>query len=716
MSLEDEESTWLLALEAALHDGCDVDTLLSITRGRTLLDEHRAQVWYQCLGGGSKISNFSEFDEVFDLPEQSIIRADCQAIVSKLGNAEEDKVSIVCDVESVVSHYCKSRHLQYSSSRQWPDLLTPLLAAKLPPNRLYDSFEEILEKYIPRESSPGSAIYHLLRLLLLYHDPQLSNYIDSLKVTPEQFAGPWVRSLFACVCSLDATTALWDAYFQERDPFFVLFLTLVILINARDQILSERSGSAVVAFISSLPSALTPTDAPDFCSLARYYAIRTPNTFRREYLSSIFGSVYLSGGSNDDSSNQVTGGLPVQQALCLPVAADELLQSTAIAQYPPEHSQIGFFVVDCRPAEQYNSGHLPNAFHLDSTLMLEAVSSFNTALQGLFIVQREAVQADTPGCGPHLCLVGGGRDEEDQLLHMVAAAMLQQHTAYVSLARGGFRAVHKLLEQDVESELAEHNRESCRVCCSDSPSQDNKEQQQTTITVPAATVSAASAVAATTNVDQQPQDNNIFNKFSSISSVFKTKSADFKERLVDYITNPTGSEVLGAAVIARHASPEDTGDLYRGAQDIFTIGEDDAASKSGSGAVERVLLAEFLKRPSTVTAFSCHQVRENGYMYPSYLVLTERGIVLVRCVEGKEKYGDIVATRSLTSIMKITSKKKHPDLITFKYGTTKADGDTVITDMDRFVIPNASRATQAVKELILQQSENTTSTSAATPQ
>ena len=71
--------------------------------------------------------------------------------------------------------------------------------------------------------------------------------------------------------------------------------------------------------------------------------------------------------------------------------------------------------------------------------MLVAVSSFNTALQGLFIAQRGAVEADTPGCGPHLCLVGGGTEDEDQLLHMVAAAMLQQHTAYVSLAKGGYK-------------------------------------------------------------------------------------------------------------------------------------------------------------------------------------------------------------------------------------------------------------------------------------
>lgn len=42
---------------------------------------------------------------------------------------------------------------------------------------------------------------------------------------------------------------------------------------------------------------------------------------------------------------------------------------------------VRFFVVDCRPAEQYNSGHLSTAFHLDSdlvrTLMVKHMNYMN---------------------------------------------------------------------------------------------------------------------------------------------------------------------------------------------------------------------------------------------------------------------------------------------------------------------------------------------------
>lgn len=38
---------------------------------------------------------------------------------------------------------------------------------------------------------------------------------------------------------------------------------------------------------------------------------------------------------------------------------------------------VRFFVVDCRPAEQYNAGHLSTAFHLDSDLVSGNVTCYS---------------------------------------------------------------------------------------------------------------------------------------------------------------------------------------------------------------------------------------------------------------------------------------------------------------------------------------------------
>ena len=61
-------------------------------------------------------------------------------------------------------------------------------------------------------------------------------------------------------------------------------------------------------------------------------------------------------------------------------------------------------------------------------------------------------------------------------------------------------------------------------------------------------------------------------------------------------------------------------------------------------------------------------------MYESYLVLTSKRIEVIRELENGK--GKIHVCRPLTQIVKITAKKRHRDLITFKYGVP--DGENLI--------------------------------------
>ena len=60
----------------------------------------------------------------------------------------------------------------------------------------------------------------------------------------------------------------------------------------------------------------------------------------------------------------------------------------------------------------------------------------------------------------------------------------------------------------------------------------------------------------------------------------------------------------------------------------------------------------------------------------------------------------IQARRALKSILKITSKKKCPDFISFRYGYSNEMG-YYVTDMDRFIISKATEATTHIKEAVL---------------
>lgn len=114
---------------------------------------------------------------------------------------------------------------------------------------------------------------------------------------------------------------------------------------------------------------------------------------------------------------------------------------------------------------------------------------------------------------------------------------------------------------------------------------------------------------------------------------------------------------------------------------------------------ELVQLPVFLKQPEIVDYFKCQEVRINGDMYDSYLAITDTHLIVVRELNGKK--GKVVARRSLASIVKILAKKRHRDLILFKYGNAREE-NVVITDMDQFVIPNSKEAVTVISNHIVQ--------------
>ncbi|CAN7980296.1 unnamed protein product [Ixodes pacificus] len=422
-------------LETALLSECDLNTLRQVSKMKPVPECFRAYVWKISLGVKGK--EVGDWDEIYDLAEQSLIRKDCQALVERFGNDDEEKLSVLCDLESVLTRFCKTTGFRYESTNGWMEVLEPLIALHLSKTELFFCLHALITTYIPRHCFKDGSPFHLLRLLLLYHDPELCSFLDTKKITPDSYALPWaspflptnfsIERLFSSTCDLKVIQAMWDIYLQLSDPFLLFYLSLVLLANTKEEIMSRKDDSkaALIELISSAPCALEAEDIEDFCSLAQFYSTRTPQSFSREYHAIIFGS-----------EECLDRDLP--QALCLPVSVSELVTSNGLDR----HSLVRYFVVDCRPADQYNSGHLKTAFHLDASLMLQEPRAFETAVQALFAAQKQAMEANSVASGEHLCFMGSGREEEDQYVHMVISSFLQKQLQYVSLVRGGYKGKH----------------------------------------------------------------------------------------------------------------------------------------------------------------------------------------------------------------------------------------------------------------------------------
>lgn len=333
-----------------------------------------------CLDVRDKGNQLLHFNEVFDLSNQNVLREDCMNFVDKLGNDESDKLSVVSDLESILTFYCKSRNVTYDRNNGFLELLLPLLTLKVPLSTTYNLFEAIRDTYVPQSCQKNGNAFHILRLLLLYHDPELCSFLDTKRITPDMYCLTWFQSLFAATCTLNVVISMWDFYFQQSDPFFIFFLSLIMVVNARDQIISmsNESRDKIVVSLSNMPAALEVEDVSDFCSLAQYYSTKTPTSFRTDLM-----QVLYNGKENERAL--------VSQALCLPVSVRELVENINLET--GNIDAVRFFLVDCRPVEQYNAGHLPTAFHLDCNLMLQEPSAFTTAVQGLLSAQKQALAA-----------------------------------------------------------------------------------------------------------------------------------------------------------------------------------------------------------------------------------------------------------------------------------------------------------------------------------
>ncbi|XP_043522339.1 TBC1 domain family member 23 isoform X1 [Frieseomelitta varia] len=661
MALQEDENTWILELEAALLDTQtpSASDIYAICKGQAVPTNLRPDVWQACLDVIDRGNQLSQFNEVFDLPEQNIIRDDCQQLVEKLGNDDEDKVSVVSDLESILTFYCKSKGKQYKRGNGWIELLGPLIALKLPRSATYNLFEEIIDFYIPR----GETYSSVLRLLLLYHEPELCSFLDTKRVSPDQYTKGWVTTLFAGVCSLPAVCTMWDLYFMQADPFFMLFLSLIMVINAREQILSMKDNDkqSIIDAIAAMPCALEAEDVTDFCSLAQYYAMKTPSSFKQDLYPIMFGDGF------DEKC--------ISHVLCLPVSAQELvensIESPSMANISVE--SVKFFLVDCRPAEQYNAGHLPTAFHLDCDLMLQEPAAFATAVQGLLQAQRQALAVGSQAGGEHLCFLGSGRQEEDRYTHMVIASFLQKHTQYVSMVTSGYQAIHEYFGDEVVSSLVDHNSQHCLVCSAN--------------------------ISETNSNEASPA------KVKNNNSDFFGKIKKVKVKLFDYIVNPSAS--MHNNIENRNGKDLDFVKRQKKTAPVFSIDDDQEldmtmTNNESEEPIEVVSIQQWMKDPKLLHSFKCQEVKVNGDLCDSILLVTDSHLIVLREIQERKGAAHVIVKRPLTSIVKITSRKRHSDLITFKYGTTQYN-DTVISDMDKFLIPNASEATKLITQQILKQ-------------
>ncbi|XP_054645247.1 TBC1 domain family member 23 isoform X1 [Dunckerocampus dactyliophorus] len=666
--------------EAPDSGGSDMETEKGIIQVQENSAQQRAKMWKIALNVSGKGDSLSPWDGILDLPEQTLIHNRSQQLIDQLDASEAERTDMVSDVEVVITFYCKSRNISFTSELSWPHLLKPLLGLRLPRSDLYNCFYAVMNKHIPRECVPKGHPFHLYRLLLQYHEPELCSFLDTKKITPDSYAINWLGSLFSSHCTPEVTQALWDSYLQQADPFLVFFLMLVILVNAKEAVLAREGDNKedIIKMLEESPSLLEAEDIEDLFSLAQYYQSKTPLSLRKMN-QNLFGSSLVALKEED---------IDLSQALCLPVSVPEILQANQLQQ-----DGVRFFVVDCRPAEQYNAGHLSTAFHLDSDLMLQNPSEFALSVKSLLETQKQSLESGSIASGEHLCFMGSGREEEDMYMNMVLAHFLQKNKEYVSIAKGGFMALQQHLV-DMNVEGLDSSYIHWIVSTSGSHS----------------SLSSADG-------DSLSDTKGVKSLVNKMTFALKSKSVNVKEKMISFIEN-TSTPVdrisfnlpwPDKVIPDRHVSSSDrVGKPYRGVKPVFSIGDEeeydtdeiDSSSMSDDDRKEIVNIQTWINKPDVKHHIPCNEVKETGHMFPSHLLITATHMYCLREIAARKGLAYIQSRQALSTVVKITSKKKHPELITFKFGSNNSAG-VEISAVERYLIPNAGDATKVIKQQIM---------------
>ncbi|CAF0727300.1 unnamed protein product [Rotaria sordida] len=692
-TIKTQDNQWINELRLALEKGCDLGSIRNIGKCRPLTDDLRLRVWETCLDINESNSEYKYTDSnVFDLPEQNVIRDDVSRLVHTSQINQDMLTSKMTDIEAVITHYCKKSNETYEKGNGWIEIFKPLITLEYKDrSELYALFASIRNRYIPRDCEADGMPYHLFRLLLLYHDPELCRFFDTRKITPDLYAHIWIRSLYAGSCSLNITLPLWDGYFQHADQFFAFFLALVLLMFAKEQVLdmADKEKNEIINFLSKAPSNLTVDDLDDFCSLANHYASNTPQSFRKEFYTCLFSET-------DRSFSQKA--YSIYQALCLPVSVQELLQANQLGGT----AGVRYFIVDCRPAEQYNSKHLYTAFHLDANLLLEDPKEFAGSVDALFATKQRAIDAGSTAGGEHLCFIGSGHEEEDKYVRMVVAYFLRRNTKYVSIASGGYEMLAKAIEDP--SMLIQPQQHKISTAIHDSLSIGSTLKNNIVEKIPTINTQTASFI-------------------NMISSAVKTKSIEVKEKVKDYINYTSLTD--SSHSIPKHVSKQDkVSNLYRQNQpSVFSLDEEEDDDETTSSfrhheTSELVDIESWFLRSDLLHKYECEHFDENDTTYPSLLLVSSTHLYILRKLPEHKTMANLVSRRPLNTISKITSKKNFPEIITFRYASNQAEDEEeekstksniknakakIPIDCDKVYLPDAGDAIKSIKILIMKE-------------
>ncbi|VDN04667.1 unnamed protein product [Thelazia callipaeda] len=569
----------------------------------------------------------------------------------------------ITTLESILALFCEREGCDFRAS--YMNILEMLVPLRCTLDDLYNIFYTIITKFVPRDISKDAVCYQLMHLILQYHDPLLSSHLESHKVTSFDYASLFFASLFASEICKNALYMVWDKLFEKGDPYLLFAMVLVFLINYSDQLMALNSKSELIDTIRFAVKELSVNDVEDFFDLSVLFLNQTPPSIKQDFQRVLFGSC-RAGEARADIAKLLA--LPIDPRNVIRMGFDENLNNAvrifhivlgvvvslfsvftsrnfaSSVLFPKQQSGPTFFIIDARSHDQYSAGHLDGSYNLDSTLFVEAPAQYKLAVSSLD-AYRYASHPDE-----HILFVGSGR-EDDLYCHMVIANFLQQGRKHIALVYGGYRALHEQLGTNFER-LDGHYAERCKECNIESSAVVEKVFQQKSSWI---------------------------RGVGSILDAVKATAPSIKAKVQKLPALVIGSNAEGFTHVE---TSQRHGKRYRNEKSVFTLSDSDSeldavSVMSNPKSYAPKKFEDFLKANDVLEYFEGLEIFTENTVHRTiecYMALTKTDIIILHL---SEKVGEVIlrARYAYGSILRVSSRKKIPEMLTFKFGYCEGEDD-----------------------------------------
>jgi hypothetical protein len=613
-------------------------------------------LWINSLGVRNKPDPLMDWDQLYNLKNQAELRKDCRELIDK---CSECSVTVP-QLESLITLYCKKRKMEYEKNNGWLEIIGKLI--QLPfdfdQSALWNVFYAVTTKFVPRLEK-SSRVFDLFRLILQYHDPELCSCLDSLKVLPQQYAHDWFSTLLSKDTDTELCWTIWDQYFEKGDPFLIFFVSLAFVMSAREEVMNAKDAKEIVYVLTNAPRKMAMEDVFDLLDVCYVHLSLTPISIREDFHCMLFGSNLVEEYSDFP--------LDFHQIMCLPVSVQELYKRV-LEINPAATSAFTYFVIDARSKKEFCAGSIPGSYNLNGKLIVDEPASFNIAMSSLLKFKEDSCPKD------HICFVGSGLEEDDSYMMMVISKFLQQKQEHISYVDGGYKALHSLLADiSALTKLSNHFSPSdCKECS----------------TVKKTSVSSGWSV------------------MERMKSAVKSKSEAVKSKVQGFVESPSREELV------KHVNSTDRfGKRYRNVQSVFSINEDDSheseddlsiCDQSTPSVAEKLKWDEVVRKPEIIDHFEGHEIFQDKTYVKCYIALSRTHMHIFH--DAKEHGFVRTSVRhQLSSVMRVTSKKRVPEFLTFKFGYELPTGEAHINRVHCFLLPpaKAGDCAKAVKTAII---------------